>query len=180
MIQPPSHSSQHLRADPIQPVHIIHHKEEPLVLHRHRQQVQQSRGQRQHRDFGVRVAAEDRCEHGTVLLVQPGLEVFQAESQLIQPAQGEGLLGLHPQDPHHLPAVGGRAHTHLLDQRRLADAGFPGDHHCALGVGGQYLAELGQLGVPTHQITTCGHGEIIGGTGRNRVVLLIPEAAPVI
>ncbi|MEI6874069.1 MAG: hypothetical protein WCL50_02950 [Spirochaetota bacterium] len=130
-----------------------------------RQEVQQPRRQRQHRDIGVRITAEDRRKNRTVYVVQLRLIRLEAEGQLIEPAQREVFLGRHAQDPHDLPAIGCRVHTHLLDQCRLADAGLPGDHHRTLGVLGQHPRELGQLGLPTHQVAASGHEEIIGGRG---------------
>ena len=138
------------------------------------QQVQQRRHQGQYRHHGIRIAAEDRRQHPAVLLVQAGLERLQPVHHLIQPAQGEGLLGLHAQDPHHLPAIGCRERADLIDQRRLADARLPGHHNGPLGVLGQHPAQLRKLGLSADQIAYPGHALIIKGRGRIRVISPIP------
>ena len=75
----------------------------------------------------------------------------------MQPAQGEGFLGGHPQDPHHLPALGACLLTELLDERGLADTGFPDNDHCPFGVPGQQPRQPSQFSVPAHQRRTSGH-----------------------
>ena len=168
------HGTEDLRADAVQPVDVVDDQQYRLGEGRRLQQVQQRRHQGQYRHHGIRIAAEDRCQHCAVLLIQAGLVRLEPVHHLIQPAQREGLLGLHAQDPHHLPAFGRRERAHLIDQRRLADAGLPGHHNGPLGVLGQHPAQLGKLGLSANQIAHPGHVLIIEVSSRIRVISPIP------
>ena len=159
MGQPTPHGADHLPADAVQPVHVIDDQQHRLYLCRGLQEFQNRPHHRQHRDHRVRFAAERRGQHRPVLFEQPGGEILQSQHQLVQPAQREGLLCCHPQDPHHLPAVRRRARTHLLDQRRLAHTGFAGHDHGPFGVLGQKPRQLGRLDPPADQ------GRWMGGHG---------------
>ena len=161
MRQSTPHGTDDLRADAVQPVDVVDDQQYRLGLCRRFQQVHQRRHQGQYRHHRIRIAAEDRCQHLAVLLIQSGLERLQPVHHLIQPAQREGLLGLHAQNPNHLPAIGRRERTHLIDQRRLADARLPGHHSGPLSVVGQHPAQLRKLGLSADQFAYPGHFSII-------------------